>query len=65
MNAGFSFSHQVVQGLERVTPDQLVDVEIAGMGYALHWEGLEVDLPAKAGCARFLMAVLKGAKMHQ
>lgn len=40
----FAFPPQLAQGLEHATADQLGQVEILGTGYALHWEGLDVDL---------------------
>ncbi len=40
----FTFPPLLVQGLENATEDQLVQVEILGAGYGLHWEALDADL---------------------
>ncbi|WP_218275275.1 DUF2442 domain-containing protein, partial [Pseudomonas sp. GP01-A4] len=40
----FAFPPQIAQGLESATADQLAEVEILGLGYGLHWEGLDADL---------------------
>jgi hypothetical protein len=40
----FAFPPRIAQGLEAATADQLTEVEILGLGYGLHWEGLDVDL---------------------
>jgi hypothetical protein len=42
--ATFAFPPGLGQGLEAATPDQLAAVEIAGAGFGLHWEALDVDL---------------------
>ena len=46
--ATFAFPPSLGQGLEAATPDQLVEVEIAGAGFGLHWEVLDVDLSVPA-----------------
>ena len=40
----FAFPPRLAQGLETATADQLSEVEVLGLGYGLHWEGLDVDL---------------------
>jgi hypothetical protein len=55
----FAFPPRVAQGLEQATPEQLADVEILGVGYGLHWEGLDVDLSIPG-----LMAGIFGAKSY-
>ena len=42
--ASFAFPPQLGQGLGEARPDQLAKVEIAGAGFGLHWESLDVDL---------------------
>lgn len=42
--ATFSFPATLVQGLEQASADQLAKVEIAGVGFGLHWEELDADL---------------------
>jgi hypothetical protein len=39
-----TFAPRDVQGLEHATPDQLADVEVAGVGYGLHWPGIDADV---------------------
>lgn len=46
--ATFAFPPGLGQGLEAATPDQLAKVEIAGAGFGLHWEALDVDLSVPA-----------------
>jgi hypothetical protein len=55
----FAFPPGIAQGLEQATPDQLAQVEIIGLGYGLHWEGLDVDLSLPG-----LMAGIFGTKAH-
>jgi hypothetical protein len=38
------FPYQLLQGLEKGTPEQLAEVEIMPTGSALHWESLDADL---------------------
>jgi hypothetical protein len=38
------FPHQLLQGLESATPEQLAEVEVTPSGYGLHWESLDADL---------------------
>lgn len=38
----FAFPAEETQGLRGATPEQLEKLEIAGEGYALHWEDLDV-----------------------
>lgn len=38
----FAFPTRAIQGLRRISPDRLAKVEIAGDGYALHWDDLDV-----------------------
>ena len=40
----FMFPPHLAQGLETATEDQLVQIEILGAGYGLHWEALDADL---------------------
>ncbi|MEY2927746.1 MAG: hypothetical protein RL367_2223 [Pseudomonadota bacterium] len=40
----FAFPPRMAQGLEDASDDQLVQIEILGLGYGLHWEALDVDL---------------------
>jgi hypothetical protein len=46
--ATFAFPPRLGQGLETATPDQLAEVAIAGAGFGLHWETLDVDLSVPA-----------------
>ncbi|MDE0948058.1 MAG: DUF2442 domain-containing protein [Sphingobium sp.] len=46
--ATFAFPPYLGQGLDAATPDQLAEVEIAGAGFGLHWEALDVDLSVPA-----------------
>ena len=39
----FAFPTEIAQGLRGATPEQLAAVEVAGGGYALHWEELDAD----------------------
>ncbi|WP_018076202.1 DUF2442 domain-containing protein [Novosphingobium nitrogenifigens] len=55
----FAFPPRIAQGLETATADQLAEVEILGMGYGLHWEGLDVDLSLPG-----LMAGILGTKAY-
>lgn len=55
----FSFPPRLAQGLEAATEDQLVEVEILGAGYGLHWEALDVDLSIPG-----LLAGLFGTKAY-
>jgi hypothetical protein len=41
--ATFTFPPRLVQGLIDGTPDQIAEVEVAGAGYGLHWETLDLD----------------------
>src|SRR5262245_65339481 len=43
-DCSFAFPARRVQGLEQATHQALADVEILGVGLALHWEGLDVDV---------------------
>ena len=38
----FAFPIRAMQGLRGATPDRLAKVQIAGDGYALHWDDLDV-----------------------
>jgi len=40
----FAFPPRLAQGLEAATDDQLVNIQILGAGYGLHWEALDTDL---------------------
>ncbi len=42
--ATFSFPASLAQGLEQASAEALAAVEIAGAGFGLHWEELDVDL---------------------
>lgn len=55
----FAFPPRIAQGLETATADQLAEVEILGLGYGLHWEGLDVDLSLPG-----LMAGILGTKAY-
>lgn len=41
--ATFSFPARLAQGFENATPEQLAQVEVAGVGFGLHWEELDAD----------------------
>jgi hypothetical protein len=41
--ATFAFPPRLVQGLIDATPEQIAEVEVAGAGYGLHWETLDLD----------------------
>jgi hypothetical protein len=55
----FAFPPRAAQGLEKASDDQLAGVEIAGVGFGLHWAELDVDLSVPA-----LMAGLLGTNAH-
>ena len=42
--AAFAFPAHLGQGLENASAAELAAVEVAGAGYGLHWEVLDVDL---------------------
>lgn len=42
--ATFAFPPHLGQGLEDASPEQLAEVQVAGAGFVLHWEALDVDL---------------------
>ncbi|WP_297508791.1 DUF2442 domain-containing protein [uncultured Caulobacter sp.] len=42
--ASFSFPPALVNALAGATPAQLAEASILGMGFGLHWEGLDLDL---------------------
>jgi Protein of unknown function (DUF2442) len=42
--ATFAFPPRLGQGLEQASVAQLAEVQVAGAGYGLHWEALDVDL---------------------
>jgi Protein of unknown function (DUF2442) len=44
----FLFPPRLAQGLEDATNDQLATVEVAGLGFGLYWEGLDVDLKVES-----------------
>lgn len=39
----FAFPPKRLQGLEQASDDDLLAVEINGLGYGLHWESLDAD----------------------
>lgn len=39
-----SFPAALIQGLAEATEDQRAEVEVAGIGYGLHWPSLDLDL---------------------
>ena len=43
-DASFAFPARPVQGLEDTSNEALVRVEVLGVGLALHWEALDVDV---------------------
>jgi hypothetical protein len=55
----FAFPARNAQGLERASDAQLAQVEILGLGLALHWEPLDVDLSVPG-----LLAGLFGTKAY-
>jgi uncharacterized protein DUF2442 len=55
----FIFPARKAQGLERASDAQLAQVEILGLGLALHWERLDVDLSVPG-----LLAGLFGTKAY-
>lgn len=55
----FAFPARHAQGLERASDAQLAQVEILGLGLALHWEVLDVDLSVPG-----LLAGLFGTKAY-
>ena len=55
----FAFPPRLGQGLENATGDQLADVTILGVGYALHWSDLDVDLSIQG-----LLAGIFGTRSH-
>jgi hypothetical protein len=40
----FAFPAKLVQGLKQATPEELVDIELLGCGYALHWSRVNADI---------------------
>jgi hypothetical protein len=40
----YAFPSQLVQDLQGASPKDLADVEVDGLGFNLHWSGLDVDL---------------------
>ena len=55
----FAFPARSAQGLERASDADLAQVEILGLGLALHWERLDVDLSVPG-----LLAGLFGTKAY-
>lgn len=55
----FAFPPRLAQGLETATEEQLVQVELLGAGYGLHWEALDADLSIPG-----LLAGLFGTKTY-
>ncbi len=55
----FAFPARQAQGLEHATDAELAQVEILGLGLALHWERLDVDLSVPG-----LLAGLFGTKAY-
>lgn len=55
----FAFPARKAQGLEQATDAELAQVEILGLGLALHWERLDVDLSVPG-----LLAGLFGTKAY-
>ena len=55
----FAFPARLAQGLENATDEQLAKVEVAGVGFGLHWEALHADLSVPG-----LMAGLLGTRAH-
>lgn len=55
----FSFPPHLAPDLQGATPEQLVQVEILGAGYGLHWEALDADLSVPG-----LLAGLFGTRSH-
>jgi hypothetical protein len=39
----FAFPPRRLQGFERASDEQLLEVEVNGNGYGLHWETLDID----------------------
>jgi CRP-like cAMP-binding protein len=58
--ATFAFPAMLAQGLEQASAEALEQVEIAGAGFGLHWEVLDVDLTIEGllagrfGSARYM-----------
>tara|TARA_R110000868_G_scaffold1565_12_gene12629 strand:+ start:326 stop:679 length:354 start_codon:yes stop_codon:yes gene_type:complete len=58
--AVFALPATLLQGLEHASAEQLEQVEIAGAGFALHWEELDADLTVEGllagrfGSARYM-----------
>lgn len=42
--ASFAFPSRLVERLEKATPEQLAEVEIAGAGFGLYWPSLDEDV---------------------
>jgi hypothetical protein len=55
----FAFPARRAQGLERASDAELAQVEILGLGLALHWERLDVDLSVPG-----LLAGMFGTKAY-
>ena len=43
----FAFPPRRLQGLEQASDEQLLEVEVIGAGYGLHWETLDADFTVK------------------
>lgn len=58
--ATFAFPPRLAQGLADATPAQIGQVEIAGAGFGLHWDELDLDLTVaglmagRFGTARYM-----------
>ena len=56
---GFAFPPRFVQGLEKASVQQLMEIEVIAAGYGLHWEALDVDFTVPG-----LMAGIFGTRAH-
>ena len=58
--ATFAFPPRLLQGFDTATPDEIAEVEILGVGLALHWETLDADftvaglMAGRFGTARYM-----------
>ena len=64
----FLFPPGIAQDLQDATPDQLADIEVSPVGFALHWPQVDVDLSVAGlvagifGTAKFMDAQRRGGQ---
>ena len=64
----FLFPPGIAQDLQNATPDQLADIEVSPVGFALHWPQIDVDFSVAGlmagtfGTATFMDAQRRGGQ---